>query len=59
MVHGGEKLSEGTEDVGLADKDFGTGRSKHAGLGTFFEAMVQTVLIFELETWVVTPHMGR
>ena len=27
--------------------------------GFFFEAMVQAVLLFDLETWVVTPRMGR
>ena len=25
----------------------------------FFEAVVQSVLIFSAETWVVTPHMVR
>ena len=27
--------------------------------GLFFNAMVQTVLLFGLETWVVTSRMGR
>ena len=27
--------------------------------GFFFEAVVQSVLLFGVETWVVTPHMGR
>ena len=27
--------------------------------GFFFKAMVQVVLLFGSETWVVTPHMGR
>ena len=27
--------------------------------GFFFEAMVQAVLLFDLETWVVTPRMVR
>ena len=28
-------------------------------LGVFFKAVVQAVLIFGSETWVLTPHMGR
>ena len=27
--------------------------------GFFFKAVVQSVLLFSAETWVVTPHMGR
>ena len=27
--------------------------------GFFFKAVVQSVLLFGAETWVVTPHMGR
>ena len=27
--------------------------------GFFFKAVVQAVLLFGTETWVVTPHMGR
>ena len=27
--------------------------------GTFFKAVVQVVLIFGYETWVLTPHMVR
>ena len=27
--------------------------------GFFFKALVQAVLVFGSETWVVTPHMGR
>ena len=27
--------------------------------GMFFKAVVQAVLIFGAETWVMTPHMGR
>ena len=27
--------------------------------GMFFKAVVQAVLIFGLETWVLTPRMGR
>ena len=26
---------------------------------TFFKAVVQAVLLFGSETWVMTPHMGR
>ena len=27
--------------------------------GTFFKALVQVVLLFGSETWVMTPHMGK
>ena len=27
--------------------------------GFFFKAVLQSVLLFGTETWVVTPHMGR
>ena len=27
--------------------------------GFFFKSVVQTVLIFGSDTWVVTPHIGR
>ena len=27
--------------------------------GFFFKAVIQSVLIFGAETWVITPHMGR
>ena len=27
--------------------------------GFFFKAIVQSVLIFDAEMWVVTPHIGR
>ena len=27
--------------------------------GFFFKSVVQAVLLFSLETWVVTPRMGR
>ena len=27
--------------------------------GIFFKVVIQVVLIFGMETWVVTPHMGR
>ena len=26
--------------------------------GFFFKAVVQSVLLFGVETWLVTPHMG-
>ena len=36
LVHGGDKILEGMEDVGLADEDFKMGGSKHAGSGDVF-----------------------
>ena len=27
--------------------------------GFFFKSMVQAVLIFKADTWLVTPHMGK
>ena len=29
------------------------------GVGDIFKVVVQLVLLFWLETWVMTPHMGR
>ena len=37
LVHGGDKLLEGTEDVVSADEDVGMGRIKHAGVGDLFQ----------------------
>ena len=37
LVHGGDKLLEGTEDVGSADKYFGMERSKYAGVRDIFQ----------------------
>ena len=33
--------------------------SNPRGSGMFFKAVVQAVLLFRLETWVLTPHMER
>ena len=40
-------------------EDTGTGRGKHASVGDIFKAMVQAVLIFELEILVMTGWMER
>ena len=29
------------------------------GIGVFFKAVVQAVLLFVSETWVMTPRIGR
>ena len=33
--------------------------ANHRVSGTFFKAVVQGVLIFGLETWVLNPRMGK
>ena len=46
---------EDTDGVGLDVKDIGTGRLKHAGVGGIFKVVVQAVLLFGSETWVMNP----
>ena len=37
--------------------DFEPGGGKSIGVGTFFKAVTQAVLLFRAETWVMTPRM--
>ena len=54
-----DKLEEGEDDLVAADEDLGTGVSNLRVSGIFFKAVVQAVLIFSSETWIMTPFMER
>ena len=43
----------------LRDEDPEQGGGEAAGVRIFFKAVVQSVLIFGEEIWLVTPHMGQ
>ena len=43
----------------MSFKDIGKEVVKSKGVGIFFKVVVQAVLLFGVETWVMTPHMGR
>ena len=42
---------------GVADIEPGGGRSE--GVGTFLKAVTQAVLLFGVETWVITTRMEQ
>ena len=43
----------------MIDKDRRIGGGQPEGIRIFFKALVQAVLIFGSEIWVLTPRMGR
>ena len=43
----------------MAGKDTGMVGCQPTVIGDFFKAVVQAVLLFGLETWVMTPRMVR
>ena len=43
----------------MAGKDTGMVGCQPTVIGNFFKAVVQAVLLFGLETWVMTPRMVR
>ena len=45
--------------MGTDGKDVRMGGHQTTGLGVFFKVVVQEVLIFGSETWVIAPRMGR
>ena len=57
MDGGGGKLGKSTEEPGMAGKDIEQGRGGQEG--NFFKALVQEVLLFGAETWVLTPRIER
>ena len=59
MYSGGGETKEVKEELGTYVKNLGKGRGKYKGVGIFFKAVVQVLLIFGTKTWVMTPHMGR
>ena len=59
MDSGGRKPGEGTEELGTAEVDTEQGRGRQESVGKFFKAVVQQVLLFGAETWVLTPIIER
>ena len=49
--------SEGEEELGEFVADFELGGGGYEGVGAFFKALTQAVLLFGAETWVLTPIM--
>ena len=47
------------EELGTAEADTEQGRGRQEIVGEFFKAVVQQVLLFGAETWVVTPRIER
>ena len=52
---------EGKEDLGVSVKNLGEGGGRGGGQGCrgYSKAMVQAVLLWGEETWVMTPCMSR
>ena len=59
MDSGGGKPGVGMEELGAAEADTEQGRGRQESVGEFFKAVVQQVLMFGAETWVVTPRIER
>ena len=55
MAYSGRQPSEGEEESGAVVADFDMGGGGSEGVGTFFKAVTQAVLLFGAETWVMTP----
>ena len=47
------------EELETAEADTEQGRGRQESVGEFFKAVVQQVLLFGAETWVVTPRIER
>ena len=59
MDSGGRKPGKVTEDLGTAGADTEQGRVRQESVGKFFKAVVQQVLLFGAETWVLMPRIER
>ena len=59
MASGGRKPGEGTEELGTAEAGTEQGRGRQESVREFFKAVVQQVLLFGAETWVLTPIIER
>ena len=59
LAGGGRKPSNGAEELGEATEDIGEGGSDGADIGGLFQDVVQQVLLFGAEMWVVTPRMEQ
>ena len=59
MAGCGGKPGKGKEELGKTAVDPQQGGSNYASVGNFFKAVVQQVLLFGAEAWVVSPRMER
>ena len=59
LASGGRKPDEGSEEPGMAETDIEQGRGGQENIREFFKAVVQQVLLFGVETWVLTPKIER
>ena len=59
MAGGGGKSEKGQEELGGTAGDTQQGGINESDVGEFFKAVVQQVLLFGAETWVVSPIMER
>ena len=57
MVGGGGKPGEGAEELGTTAADTKQGGGRQETVGELFRAVLQQVLLFGAEMWVVTPRM--
>ena len=57
MAGGGRKPGEGTEELGTTAADTKQGGGRQESVGELFKAVVQQVLLFGAEMWVVTPRI--
>ena len=56
LAGGGREPLEGAEELGTADEYYGKEGRHPRGLRDVFKVVVQAVLLFKSETWVLTPH---
>ena len=59
MAYSGRQALEGEEELGAVVADFDPVGGGSEGVGTFFKAVTQVMLLFGEETWVLTPRMER
>ena len=45
--------------MGVAVKNFDMGRGRHTYVRTILKLMVQAVLLFGLDKWVLNPYIGK
>ena len=55
----GMEPPEGPEELGPSVKDTGKGRIQSKGVQDIFKEVVQAVLIFGEEKWLINPRIGR
>ena len=59
MAGGGGKLGKGAEVLGAASKYLEQEGAERRVSGNFFKAVVQQVLLFGADTWVMIPRIER